>query len=137
MRAVKSRDTGVERAVRRLIHGMGYRYRLHRRDLPGKPDIVFPTYRKVIFVHGCFWHGHKCLRGDRVPKSNREYWKRKISRNSERDEANLKALHDANWHVLILWECEIPNTASLADHLRRFLGPQTERGKKKGLSPNC
>ena len=85
MRAVKSHDTKPELLVRRAIHCMGYRYRLHRKDLPGKPDVVFPSRKKIIFVHGCFWHGHDCARGARMPKSNRSYWVSKISRNRERD----------------------------------------------------
>ena len=84
MRAVKGRDTKPEMAVRRLLHRMGYRYRLHRKELPGRPDIVFGSRRKVIFVHGCFWHGHSCKRGNRLPKTNAEYWQTKIARNVER-----------------------------------------------------
>src|SRR6185437_3811014 len=85
MRAVKSRNTSPELAVRRVVHRMGYRFRLHRENLPGKPDLVFPKFQKVIFVHGCFWHGHSCTRGARVPKENHEYWQKKISGNRIRD----------------------------------------------------
>jgi len=122
MRAVKGRDTGAERAVRSLVHGMGYRYSLRHKNLPGKPDIVFPSRQKVIFVHGCFWHGHKCARGDRVPKTNRDYWQRKIFRNTERDEATLSALRNANWRALVVWECEIKDRDSLADRIQKFFG---------------
>lgn len=120
MRAVKGKDTGPEMAVRRLVHGMGYRYRLHRKDLPGNPDLVFGPRRKVIFVHGCFWHGHRCKRGDRTPKENRDYWQKKIARNLKRDREHLKALKGAGWRVLVVWECEIKK-ATLASGLRRFL----------------
>ena len=122
MRAVKGRDTKPEMAVRRLLHRLGYRYRLYRADLPGKPDLVFPVRRKTIFVHGCFWHGHDCKRGARVPKNNRAYWVRKISRNRERDCANRKLLGDDGWDSLVVWECEI-EPAALTERLRRFLGP--------------
>lgn len=120
MRAVKSRDTKPEMAVRRLLHRMGYRYRLHRPGLPGKPDIVFPGRRKVIFVHGCFWHGHDCARGARVPASNTGYWMAKIGRNVARDQTTLKQLVASGWAVLILWECELGT--ALEERLKAFLG---------------
>src|SRR5205814_5907334 len=91
MRAVKGRDTAPEMTVRRIVHGMGYRYRLHRKDLPGKPDLVFPRDHKVIFVHGCFWHGHDCQRGARAPKMNADYWSTKIARNRNRDVQTIEA----------------------------------------------
>lgn len=121
MRAVKGQDTKPELAVRRLVHGMGYRYRLHRKDLPGKPDLVFGPRKKVIFVHGCFWHGHTCKRGDRVPKDNRDYWQKKIARNKERDRQHLKALKKKGWNVMTVWECEIRKTDILADRMSAFL----------------
>src|SRR5215204_659207 len=105
MRAVKSRDTAPEMTVRRLLHAMGYRYRLHVAGLPGKPDIVFPSRRKAAFVHGCFWHGHDCSRGARRPKSNEAYWSAKIGRNMVRDEENFARLQAAGWAVLVVWEC--------------------------------
>ena len=120
MRAVKGKNTGPEMVVRRLVHGMGYRYRLHRKGLPGKPDLVFALRRKVVFVHGCFWHGHACKRGDRIPKANRDYWTRKIARNKERDQAHLAALHADRWQALVIWECEI-GRADTEHRLRRFL----------------
>src|SRR5208337_3840255 len=92
MRAVKSRDTKPEMIVRRMVHAMGKRYRLHRDDLPGKPDLTFPRLRKIIFVHGCFWHGHDCKRGARQPKDNAGYWSKKISRNKDRDVRTMEAL---------------------------------------------
>lgn len=121
MRAVKSRDTKPEMLVRRTVHGMGYRYRLHRKDLPGKPDLVFPSRRKAILIHGCFWHGHDCPRGARIPKSNRSYWKRKISRNKERDAKSLTEMTRRGWSVLTVWECQMKDEDALHSRLRRFL----------------
>ena len=121
MRAVKYRNTGPELTVRRLLHRMGYRYRLHRKDLPGKPDIVFGPRRKVIFVHGCFWHGHSCKRGSRMPKTNAEYWETKISRNVERYSRQIKELAAAGWTSLALWECELADRETAARRLRTFL----------------
>jgi DNA mismatch endonuclease (patch repair protein) len=100
---------------------MGYRFRLHRKDLPGKPDLVFPGRRKAIFVHGCFWHGHDCARGARVPKSNRDYWTKKITRNKERDAASCAALAHAGWTSLIVWECDLGNEKALKAQVRKFL----------------
>lgn len=122
MRAVKGADTTPELAVRRLAHGMGFRFRLHRKDLPGKPDLTFPRLRKVIFVHGCFWHGHDCARGARVPVQNRDYWTRKVARNAERDRNAQSALQRLGWKSLVVWECEIRDQARLRRALRRFLG---------------
>jgi DNA mismatch endonuclease (patch repair protein) len=121
MRAVKGRDTGGEMVVRRLVHRMGYRYRLHRPDLPGKPDLAFPRSRKAIFVHGCFWHGHDCARGARTPKSNRDYWTAKITRNAARDVRNRERLQDMGWSILTLWECELKDEVGLTCRLRSFL----------------
>lgn len=123
MRQVKSKDTTPELKVRRLIYSLGYRYRLHSKELPGKPDLVFPGRKKIIFVHGCFWHGHHCKRGARIPKTNREYWIQKISRNVERDRKHLAQLQSMGWKTLVLWECEIkPDEQSFKDRLRAFLG---------------
>ena len=105
MRAVRSQNTGPEIIVRKWLHGQGYRYRLHRKDLPGHPDIVFPGRRKIIFVHGCFWHGHHCPRGDRQPRANAEYWKAKIARNVARDQEQRVSLEAQGWKVMIVWEC--------------------------------
>jgi len=107
MRAVKSSDTKPELALRKALHALGYRYRLHVKNLPGKPDLVFPKYRAVIFVHGCFWHGHSCKRGARVPKSNVDYWVEKIARNKTRDRKNAAALRKLGWRVITLWECKL------------------------------
>ena len=121
MRAVKSRDTKPEMMVRRLLHRMGYRYRLHSKDLPGKPDIVFGSRRKVIFIHGCFWHGHSCKRGNRPPKNNAEYWKMKIMRNIELHSDQLNELAAAGWEVLTLWECELTDEKIIRQQLTSFL----------------
>lgn len=121
MRAVKGADTAPEIAVRSMVHRMGYRFRLHRKDLPGKPDLVFPRLRKVIFVHGCFWHGHDCARGARAPKNNAEYWCAKITRNNLRDIDNVIALKREGWRAAIVWECELKNPTGVKKRLGRFL----------------
>jgi DNA mismatch endonuclease, patch repair protein len=105
MSAIRSKDMRPELAVRQLVHSLGYRYRLHRRTLPGTPDLVFPVRRKIIFVHGCFWHGHICKLGH-VPRSNLNYWGPKLERNRARDEKSLKGLRADGWEVLVIWECE-------------------------------
>lgn len=125
MRAVKGRDTSIELAVRSLLSRAGYRYRLHSQALPGKPDIVLPGRRKAIFIHGCFWHGHTCARGARVPKTNRDYWTAKISRNKTRDARVKKEIRQLGWKTLILWECQLKSEAALMRRLVRFLGPVT------------
>ena len=106
MAAVRSKDTKPERFIRRELHSRGYRFRLHRPDLPGKPDIVFPSRRRVIFVNGCFWHGHDCPRGA-LPATSHEFWKAKIGRNKERDAENQSRLEAAGWNVLVVWECDL------------------------------
>ncbi|WPZ37037.1 very short patch repair endonuclease [Thalassobaculum sp. OXR-137] len=121
MQAIRQKNTKPEMAVRRLLHALGYRYRVHRTDLPGRPDIVFTARKKIVQVHGCFWHGHDCL--DRMPKSREEYWLSKIQGNRERDERNRATLEAMGWEVLVVWECEIKNTTVLASTLTGFLGP--------------
>jgi DNA mismatch endonuclease, patch repair protein len=121
MRAVKSKDTKPEIIVRSLVHRLGYRFRLHRKDIPGTPDIAFPGQHKVIFVHGCFWHGHNCKRGNRVPKENRDYWEKKIERNMRRDAINVDALKQLQWQILVIWECETTHSQDLTRKLRDFL----------------
>jgi DNA mismatch endonuclease (patch repair protein) len=120
MRAVKRRDTAPELAVRSLVHGMGYRFRLHRKDLPGTPDLVFPRLHKVVFVHGCFWHGHDCARGS-VPVQNSDYWRKKFARNRERDKDVLAALKVKGWDSLVIWECELKDRRSVGGRVKRFL----------------
>lgn len=122
MALIRSKDTAPEIAVRRLAHRLGYRYRLHRADLPGKPDMVFPSRKAVVFMHGCFWHGHDCKRGGRKPKTNADYWRAKIARNAERDAAATAALAVLGWRSLVVWECEVKNPAAVAQRLRDFLG---------------
>jgi DNA mismatch endonuclease (patch repair protein) len=123
MRAVKSSDTAPERAVRAATRAFGYarRYRLSGGGLPGKPDLVFRSIRKAIFVHGCFWHGHDCKRGARQPKDNAAYWRAKIARNRARDVDVLKTLRADDWKALVIWECETRNEAKLSAKLARFL----------------
>jgi DNA mismatch endonuclease (patch repair protein) len=123
MAAVKGRDTKPELIVRRLIWRLGARYRLHRRDLPGSPDIVLPRRRLVVFVHGCFWHGHDCARGARVPKANRDYWLAKVGRNRARDIETQAKLEALGWRVETVWECELKDQAGLEARLRAILNP--------------
>ncbi len=123
MRRVKGRDTTPEVKVRRALTALGARYRLHRKDLPGSPDIVLPGRRLALFVHGCFWHGHDCARGARVPKANRDYWVAKLARNRARDAWSRTALEAAGWRVEILWECELKDVAALRARLAQLLKP--------------
>ena len=120
MRAIRSEGMLPEMVVRRLVHGLGFRFRLHQKDLPGKPDLVFSSRRKVIFVHGCFWHGHDCKR-NHDQQSNRQYWLAKLRRNRQRDKKNLDALISAGWAVLVIWECDVADYAALTATLRAFL----------------
>ncbi|PPD45920.1 MAG: very short patch repair endonuclease [Methylocystis sp.] len=121
MRAVKSRDTAPELAVRALLRAFAPGYRLHRKDIPGSPDIAYIGRRQAIFVHGCFWHGHDCARGARCPRANADYWRAKIARNRARDAANETSLHQLGWRALIVWECELKDAPALAGKLRAFL----------------
>lgn len=105
MAKISSKNTRPELIVRKLLHSKGYRFRLHRKDLPGNPDIVLPKYKKIIFVHGCFWHSHNCKFGTRIPKTNTEYWVKKLKNNSIRDKINIEKLISLGWKVLIIWEC--------------------------------
>src|SRR5258708_4764953 len=111
MRRIRKKDTKPELVVRRLSYGLGYHYRLHRRDLPGTPDLVFPRLRKVIFVNGCFWHQHSCRLGAKQPSANPEYWGPKLARNVERDAAAKRQLAAMGWEVLTVWECQTTDTA--------------------------
>ena len=121
MRRVKGRDTTPEMTVRRALTRLGLRYRLHRKDLPGCPDIVMPGRRLAILVHGCFWHGHVCARGARVPKQNRDYWMAKVARNRTRDSQALAQLEALGWRVETIWECETKDEAGFATRLRNLL----------------
>jgi DNA mismatch endonuclease (patch repair protein) len=121
MRRVKGRNTTPELAVRRALTRLGARYRLHRKDLPGAPDIVMPGRRLAVFVHGCFWHGHDCRRGARTPKQNRDYWVAKVARNRARDTRNVAALAAAGWRVETVWECELKDPGVLDRRLALWL----------------
>lgn len=118
MRRVRGRDTTPEMKVRKALTALGVRYRLHRKDLPGNPDIVLPGRRLAIFVHGCFWHGHDCARGARVPQQNRDYWVAKVGRNMARDAKSTEALATLGWRVEVIWECELKDAQALQDRLR-------------------
>lgn len=121
MRRIRSANTSPELIVRRLTHRLGYRYRLHRKDLPGRPDLVFIRKRKAIFVHGCFWHQHDGCRFACMPKSNTDYWEIKLSRNVDRDIHSHQALEAGGWRVLTIWECETKDVLALEERLRNFL----------------
>ncbi len=121
MTAIKSRHTKPEKIVRSIIHRMGFRFRLHDKKLPGKPDIVLPRHKKIILVHGCFWHMHDCKRGNVTPKTNTEYWQKKRFKNVERDRQNLTAYKKEGWKVLTVWECEIKDLDKLKNKLLNFL----------------
>lgn len=123
MARIRSKDTGPEMVVRRIVWGLGLRYRIHRSDLPGKPDLVFAGCRKIIFVHGCFWHRHYCREGCRTPKSNVAYWSMKISKNVLRDRHHRRHLRKLGWRVLVIWECETHprRRTELVAKLRRYL----------------
>lgn len=120
MSSVGTRNTGPEMAVRRILHRLGYRFRLHRADLPGKPDIVLPAHRAVIMVHGCFWHSHGCSKG-RPPKTRTDYWGPKLARNVERDREVMAALEGLGWRSLVVWQCEMKDMSRLEDRLQTFM----------------
>jgi len=120
MSHVKGRDTTPEKRVRSLLHSMGYRFRLQRADLPGKPDIVLPKFKTVIFVNGCFWHRHPGCKRATLPKSNAEFWRQKLEKNVARDRRNIQTLKDLGWYVLIIWECELKDTMTLQARLSDF-----------------
>ncbi len=120
MRLIRSKNTGQEMELRRMLHSFGYRYRLHASYLPGKPDIVFKSKRKAIFVHGCFWHQHAGCKKARLPKSKKAYWHKKLRNNTERDRSHLRSLRNDGWKILTVWECQI-NKLDLPIRLIRFL----------------
>lgn len=127
MRAVKSRDTSPEMKVRALLRAIAPGYRLHRAELPGKPDVAYVGRKRAIFVHGCFWHGHDCSRGARAPKANAAYWRAKIDRNRARDGRNLESLQALGWRAMVVWECELKDEAALRARLAAFLDDQGMR----------
>jgi DNA mismatch endonuclease (patch repair protein) len=128
MSRIRSADTGPERLVRHMLHALGYRFRLHRRDLPGCPDIVLPGFRKAIFVHGCFWHTHRCRFGRVTPRTNGPYWARKRTQTMRRDRVNLRRLRQNGWSVLVIWECWTKDGPSLERRVRGFIGCQRKLG---------
>jgi DNA mismatch endonuclease (patch repair protein) len=121
MAAIRGRNTKPELEVRRLVHRLGYRFRLHRSDLPGSPDLVFPGRRAVILVHGCFWHQHDCKLGQKLPRARPEYWLPKLARNKARDTIVLDQLKASGWMTLVIWECELADLAAIAEKVRTFL----------------
>lgn len=127
MSRVRSQDTKPELTVRRLVHSLGYRYRLHDSCLPGTPDLVFSGRKRVIFVHGCFWHRHQGCKLARLPKSRLEFWGPKLEANRKRDEASVRSLQEIGWDVLTVWECQVKDTAALADTIKDFLGDRGAR----------
>lgn len=121
MSKIRSKHTSPELAVRQLVHGLGFRYRLHVAALPGRPDLVFPRFQKIIDVRGCFWHRHEGCVDSHIPKSRAEYWAPKLARNELRDIANLRELRTLGWRVLIIWECELKNLRAVRARVLRFL----------------
>ena len=121
MSRIRSRNTKPERMVRSLLHRMGYRFTLHRKDLPGKPDIVLPKYKAVIFVHGCFWHRHEGCKYAYFPKTKQKFWATKFKSNVERDRNVMKQLNEKDWQILIIWECELSDTESIIKTLEAYL----------------
>ena len=136
MRAVPSRDTSAELRLRAILRPIATGYRLHRADIPGKPDVAFVGRRLAIFVHGCFWHGHDCKRGARAPKTNADYWRAKIARNVARDERNRDALAAGGWRTLTVWECELADAEALRRRLRDFIAtPEKPRSRAGSRAP--
>lgn len=121
MQAVRRYDTAPEIQVRRMLHAMGYRFRLHRRDLPGSPDIVLPRHRKIVLVHGCFWHGHAACKRAKLPINNLAIWHAKIENNRARDQKNVTALGDLGWDVMVIWECELGRPENVTNRLCEFI----------------
>ncbi|MGN6186900.1 MAG: very short patch repair endonuclease [Thermoanaerobaculia bacterium] len=124
MQRIRSKDTKPELRVRRLVHGLGYRYRLHGRDLPGKPDLVFRARRKVIFVHGCYWHMHTCAWGRVTPATNAEFWRNKRLANVARDRRARSSLRALDWQLLVIWECEVRDENKVRARVQEFLGTE-------------
>jgi DNA mismatch endonuclease (patch repair protein) len=129
MSRIQSKDTGPEMKVRRMVHALGFRFRLHRRDLPGSPDLVFPSQHKVIFVHGCYWHRHQGCRYAYSPKSNTDFWQSKFEANVARDRRAASMLETLGWKVLVIWECEIQNEETLRVRLIEFLKKNERRSE--------
>lgn len=132
MAKIRSKDTKPELMLRKGLHALGYRYRLHDPKLPGKPDLVFPSRRKVVFVNGCFWHGHDCPVGSRLPKSNTEFWRDKRAKNQARDERQLAQLDLLGWESLVVWECEVKASQGVPVEVREYLGGPPKGGQGIG-----
>lgn len=132
MRRIRSKNTAPEISVRKLLYSLGFRYRLHPKHLPGRPDIVFPGTRKAIFVHGCFWHSHGC-KASHTPKTNAQYWGPKLARNSERHSRAEAALSDLGWDTLVVWECQTRDQSLLSRILLPFVRTRFVRGGKRGV----
>ena len=122
MARIRGKDTKPELRLRRLLHGRGYRFRLHRKDLPGTPDLVFPSRKKVIFVHGCFWHAHENCKVANLPKSRRAYWQKKFDTNRRRDQKNIESLKQMGWDVFVAWECQVNHDSMILNDIEKFLG---------------
>lgn len=130
MGRVRSKNTKPEMVVRRLVHSLGFRYRLHRGDLPGKPDLVFPSRRKIIFVHGCFWHRHsRACPLTRLPKSKLDFWRAKLEKNRIRDRENFRLLRKAGWAILVVWECEVGDLDEMTSRIVAFLQESSRTGR--------
>jgi len=129
MARIRCKDSGPELRLRRLVHAMGFRYRLHVRSLPGTPDLVFPSRKAVVFMHGCFWHRHADCALARLPKSKLDFWKTKLDANRVRDENQYRRLVDLGWRVLVIWECEMKDEAQVARRVRGFLADNRETGR--------
>ena len=132
MARIRSKDTKPELIVRSIAHRLGYRFRLHRKNLAGSPDLVFPSLKKAIFVHGCFWHAHEDCKVANRPKSRRPYWDEKFERNKQRDRANESALNDAGWAIETIWECETKSSDLVAARVAKFLGARPPKEAKHG-----
>ena len=128
MAAIRGKDTAPELAVRRILHAMGLRFRLHRKDLPGRPDIVLPKHRTVVFVHGCFWHRHKDCRHTTTPKTRQEFWQTKFASNVERDRRNRTDLQQLGWRVIVVWECELRQPSDFKERLKGLF-PQLDQNR--------
>ena len=136
MRKVPGKNSSAELAVRRLLTALGLRYRLHRKDLPGSPDVALPGRKVAVFVHGCFWHGHDCRRGARAPKANADYWSAKIARNRARDDAAVAALTQMGWRPITVWECELKDQAGLRARLAQALGVAEPAAQAAARAPS-
>lgn len=132
MRSVRGRDTGPELVVRSLLHRLGFRFSLHRKNLAGRPDIVLPRHKAVVFVHGCFWHGHGCAKG-RLPKSRLDFWGPKIQKNRNRDAESVKILKAARWRVLTIWQCQTKDIDRLNAKLAKFFGKRRGPSRRRSL----